>query len=66
MKKFFIALFLILFVGNFAFAKLAQFIITPCGTTHQIPDGASWDLTDRLYRYWSYVDCDITDPYVVN
>lgn len=58
MKKFFIcaAVALLAFVAD-AREEEPQFVITDCGTVHQIPDNATDDQALDLLDYWTETDC---------
>lgn len=37
--------------------RMAQNVVTDCGTVHQIPDNASADFAVMMQEYWTKVDC---------
>ena len=58
MKK---VILLSFFLLSFGFVKAdnsePNLIVTPCGTVHPVPAGASVDLILRLLDYWTKIDC---------
>lgn len=58
MKKFFLCAVIALFT-SVAYAKvMPQYVITDCGTVHQIPSDATPDEACDWLDYWSSVDCN--------
>lgn len=56
MKKLFLCAMVV--IATTVLAKATpQYIMTDCGTVHQIPDNASIDEACEWIDYWSSVDC---------
>lgn len=56
MKKSIVFLFFAI-VATTAFARMAQFIVTDCGTVHSIPANSTEAEACRMVDFWSMVDC---------
>lgn len=57
MKKFLAGAALTLFATVALGAGMPQYIITDCGTVHQIPDNASEREAIEAVDKWSEIDC---------
>lgn len=56
MKKLFLCAMVV--VATTVLAKATpQYIMTDCGTVHQIPDNSSIDEACEWIDYWSSIDC---------
>lgn len=57
MKKLFLCAAITLLTSAANAEEMPQYIITDCGTIHQIPDNATTDEACDWVDYWSSVDC---------
>ncbi|MDR0745016.1 MAG: hypothetical protein LBF17_00775 [Mediterranea sp.] len=64
MKKIILFVTIIVFtaVGGVAAVMMPQYVVTDCGTVHQIPSGSSVELACALLDYWSDIDCTEESP----
>lgn len=53
----FVAILFCMATYSIASSRMAQFVVTDCGTVHQIPDNASTDFAVSMQEYWTSVDC---------
>lgn len=53
----FVAIVLCTATYSVASQKTAQYIVTDCGTVHQIPDNSSDKFAVAMQEYWTSVDC---------
>ena len=57
MKKFFLCAAIAFLAFAVNAANIPQYIVTICGTVHQIPDDATIDEACKWIDYWYSVDC---------
>lgn len=58
-KKFLVLVIALICVTTYSIAseRIAQFIVTECGTVHQIPDDSDINFAIDMLDYWTSVDC---------